>query len=141
MLESAKKIKEVSAADILKKRMDRPVKRDLRPQGLPEVGSIILYNELNLYSDINGRRCRGQRGIAVVSGYTSQLMLVRVMKKPSLHTGTSFRIADVRVGLLQYKILSEPLFMGVKGEPGAFCYEDLSIENPHVDIARLIVKR
>jgi hypothetical protein len=66
-------------------------------------------------------------------------MGVEVYIRPDYCQLIYFKIFDVCVGLIEYMELTDYVYIG--GNDLGYSYEDLDINNPHPDIAKLIRKK
>lgn len=132
-MEENKSLKDVtiSAAHFLDTRNQKKIEmlKDVYP--LPETGRIIIFNEIERAHD-NGKPPKGDRGIAKVVAYYKNIVLLELYRMPSFREKRTVRIYDIRIGLVQYKYMTDYLFMS------QFSYTDLSLLELHEDIKRLI---
>lgn len=107
-------------------------------QELPDIGSIILFNEnTEQISHENGCPRHGVRGIGEVKGITGHggcLLLLKVYDNPEFSYQTTISVKDVQVGLIRWVRLKEVTYL--KG----YRYRDLDIRHPHPSIAELIIE-
>ena len=89
---------------------DRKLMRDgMKVCGtVPEVGSIILINEIN--RDPFSVYDRAQRLCLQVTGVTNQLVVGRRLCSEGLQYTSTFRKLDFLKGILKYEILEEPMY-------------------------------
>ena len=102
---------------------------------LPNIGGIILYNEIESYHSHSGKPRTLRRGVGYVVGYNGGNMLIKQLMRPTYTFNECFRMRDFQHGLFQYVYLREVIYVG-SGE--GYTWSDLDIRNPHADLAALI---
>lgn len=109
----------------------RNIKRK-EEQPIPAIGSICVFNDCEFYEAYPGSSCSVERIIGVVVGYTRWLVIVQVPMNNKETYETTFRISDIRNGIIRYKKLNALLC------DGQFSYDDLDLDEPHSTIKKFM---
>lgn len=126
---------QLSAGDLIDYKGDRVASVREKEEDIPTIGSYILFNEIERYHGI-GFPGATQRGVGQVVGFTSHLVKIEVYRTPTYKVTETFRIHDIRLGLLKWRELSEYIYVSKQ-----YSYSELDINNPHDNIKKLIVKK
>ncbi len=104
----------------------------LRPErALPEVGTVILFNEVYKYKD--KRECAPKRGVGLVTGYSKHLMSVQINVNKSFSYNMSFQITEIQFEIVRYVSLRKML------SNEEFNYQDIDIDNMSNEIRALVI--
>lgn len=103
-----------------------------REQKIPDLGSIIIFNEIYMSRTV-GRVSKNLRGIGRVESYSGYFVLLSVFRTENFIEKTSIRLDDIRIGLVQYRYLTDFKYTG------NYTYEDLDLKNLHPDLKKLLV--
>ena len=103
---------------------------------LPMPGKVILYNQMYDWYDHSGRPERLKRGTGRVKPYSGDKLQLEYCTSANSKYVISFPIRDFLTGMFRYVYMKDEVFVG--GSKG-FTYEDMDINNPHVDLVGLFI--
>lgn len=101
-------------------------------QPYPEVGSYIVYNQIEKVHIHDGRPQKTERGVAKIISYSPSLVLLKVYERPEFSRKTCFTLNEIRLGLVRYKTLTDYVYSC------NYTYDELNLSHLHEDILKLL---
>ena len=123
----------ISAAKFIDTTENRRKLFPVPEQPYPEVGSIIVFNEVEKVHTSDGRPQRTDRGVAKVISYSPSLILLQVYERPEYTRNACFTLNEIRLGLVRYRSLTDYVYSC------NYSYDELNLEHLHRDILDLLI--